>query len=99
MQKVLLILAQISIDPNDVGIPQVPADQTTIARILTLVFTAIGAMAVLFMILGGVRYVISNGNQNEIQKAKDMIMYAAIGVVGSTLSFVIVQFVLGRILR
>lgn len=40
-----------------------------------------GALAVLMLILGGVRYVLSAGNANQIEGAKKTIQYALIGIV------------------
>lgn len=60
----------------------------------TLIFL-VGAIAVLFLILGGLRYVISNGDAKAVESAKNTILYAIIGIVVAILSFAAVQFVIG----
>lgn len=51
---------------------------TNIANIL---FIFAGAVAVVFLILGGYRYVTSQGNQDLVEKAKKTILYAVIGLI------------------
>ncbi len=50
-----------------------------------------GAVAVLFIILGGIKYSTSQGNPNDTQKAKETIIYALVGLVIVMLSFGAVQ--------
>ena len=59
----------------------------------TLIFL-VGAIAVLFLIIGGLRYVISNGDPKAVEAAKNTILYAIIGIVIAILSFAAVQFVI-----
>ena len=47
------------------------------------------------LIIGGFRYVLSNGNEKSVTAAKDTILYAIIGVVIALLAFAIINFVLG----
>lgn len=91
------ILAAISVDANSLGLPKVAADDATWGNIIGAVFIFTGAWATLFLVIGGVRYAASAGDQGLISKAKDTILYAIIGLVVSVLAFTIVQFVLGRI--
>ena len=59
----------------------------------TLIFI-VGAVSVIMMILGGLRYVISNGDQKNITAAKDTILYAVIGLIVALASYAIVNFVI-----
>ena len=47
------------------------------------------------LIIGGFRYVFSQGNEKAVTGAKDTILYAIIGLVIAILSYAIVNFVLG----
>ena len=58
----------------------------------TLLFI-LGLVAVIMIILGGFRYVTSNGDPGATKTAKDTIMYAVIGLVVAILAFAIVSFV------
>jgi len=66
----------------------------TIADTLILV---IGAISVLMIIIGGLRYVLSAGQPQATAGAKDTILYAVVGVVVAILAFGIVQFVVTQI--
>ena len=54
-----------------------------------------GFVSVVMLIIGGFRYVLSNGNEKSVTAAKDTILYAIIGVVIALLAFAIINFVLG----
>lgn len=89
----LVLLAQA------VNIPGIPTPNTSnvVAIALSTVFTVIGALSVLFIIIGAVQYAISAGNQSQITKAKDTILYALVGLVISLSAFAIVQFTIGSV--
>lgn len=91
--KSLIYLAQ------TVNIPGIPKTNTgnAIESILGIVFIVTGAVAVLFIIIGAVQYAISAGNQSQITKAKDTILYALVGLVISISAFAIVQFTIGSV--
>jgi hypothetical protein len=59
----------------------------------TLIFI-VGAVAVIFLIIGGLRYVISNGDPKNVSAAKDTILYAIVGIVVAVISFALVSFVI-----
>ena len=67
-----------------------------IKNIINVMLLVIGIVAVIMLIVGGFRYVLSNGNEKAVSGAKDTILYAVIGIVVALLSFAIVNFVLGR---
>jgi len=67
---------------------------TTIVNILLFV---IGAVSVIMLIIGGIRYTVSGGTSAEVTNAKNTIMYAIIGLVVAFLAYAIVNWVLGRL--
>ncbi|HSE29099.1 MAG TPA: hypothetical protein VLA77_00760 [Candidatus Saccharimonadales bacterium] len=79
------------------GIPKVALDNTVIGTAMSLTFTAIGGICVLFILIGAIRYATSNGEQKEIGQAKNTILYAVIGLIVSSSAVALIQFVLGRI--
>lgn len=66
----------------------------TVTNILLFI---IGAIAVIMLIVGGIRYVVSQGDQNAITSAKNTILYAIIGIVVSFLAFAAVRFVTSQL--
>jgi len=63
---------------------------------LNLFSAIIGIIAVVMMMLGGVKYIMSQGDAGQVATAKNTILYAAIGLVIVALAQIIVKFVLNR---
>ncbi len=59
----------------------------------TMLFV-VGAISVIMLIVGGIRYVVSAGDQNAVQGAKNTILYAIVGIVVAFLAYAAVNFVL-----
>lgn len=85
------------IDSGDLDIPKTEASAGSLQSILSTVFLLAGGIAVIFVIVGGLKYVLSTGDPSQTAKAKDTILYAIIGLVISLLAFVIVRLVTGRL--
>ncbi|MNR60667.1 hypothetical protein D3C85_1822070 [compost metagenome] len=49
------------------------------------------------LIIGGIRYTVSGGNQSAITAAKNTIMYAIVGIIIAVLAYAIVNFVLSAL--
>jgi len=79
------------------ALPQTPANEALIKRILSLVFIATGAIAVMMVVIGGLKYASSQGDPQNISKAKNTILYAIVGLVVSIFSLTIVSFTIGRV--
>ena len=56
--------------------------------------TAAGLIAVIFLVLGGIRYITSTGDSSRIKAAKDTILYAIIGLIVVILAFPIAGYVI-----
>ena len=52
-------------------------------------------IAVIKIVIGGIRYATSGGDSTQIQAAKNTILYAVVGLVVAIMAFAIVNFVLG----
>lgn len=55
-----------------------------------------GALAVVMIVLGGMKYVTSRGDSTEVASAKNTILYAVIGLVVALLAYAVVDFVIDR---
>lgn len=62
-------------------------------RITDVMLFLIGAISVIMLIIGGVRYVLSGGESGKVSEAKNTILYAVIGVVVAILAYAVVNFV------
>lgn len=63
---------------------------TTVTNVLLFL---IGAVSVIMLIIGGIRYTVSNGDQGAVTSAKNTILYAIIGLVVAILAYAAVSFV------
>jgi glucose uptake protein GlcU len=61
----------------------------------TLLFV-LGAIAVIMIVVGGIRYTTSNGDSSAITSAKNTILYSVVGLVVAMSAYAIVNFVIER---
>lgn len=66
-------------------------------QITSVALGIIGAVSVIMLIWGGLRYIISGGDSKKITDAKNTILYAIIGLIIALLSYAIIKFVLNSI--
>lgn len=62
----------------------------------TLLFV-VGALAVIMIIFGGIRYATSAGNASSVTAAKNTILYAIVGLIVAFLAFAAVNWVLSAL--
>lgn len=71
-----------------------PEDLNAILQnVIRVLLFIVGAAAVIMLIIGGIRYVVSAGDQQAVANAKNTILYAIVGIVVAVLAFAAVQFV------
>lgn len=61
--------------------------------ITNVMLYVIGAISVIMLIIGGIRYVVSGGDSAAVTSAKNTILYAVVGIVVAILAFALVNFV------
>lgn len=78
------------------GVPQTlfGGDDSIFTTIVNILLFLIGAICVIMLIWGGIRYTTSAGNSAAVTSAKNTIMYAIIGLVIAFLAFALVNWVL-----
>lgn len=65
---------------------------STITNVLLFI---VGALAVIMIIFGGIRYATSGGNSANVTAAKNTVLYAIVGLIIAFLAFAAVNFILG----
>jgi hypothetical protein len=65
-----------------------------ISTVTNVLLFVVGALSVIMIIIGGLRYVVSGGNATSVTAAKNTILYALVGLIISFLAFAAVNFVL-----
>ncbi len=71
--------------------------QNTIKNILETVYLWIGIVAVIVIVIGGVKYMTSTGEEEKIRNAKSTITNAIIGLVVTLAAFAITEFFIGAL--
>lgn len=64
---------------------------------IDLISIVVGVIAVIMIIIGGLKYIMSSGDSNNINSAKNTILYAIIGLVIVALAQIIVRYVLTNV--
>lgn len=65
--------------------------------IINLLSAVVGIVAVIMIIVGGLRYITSGGNDTSVASAKNTILYAIIGLVIVAFAQILVRFTLSKI--
>ncbi len=66
-------------------------------KVINLFSAVVGIIAVIMIIVGGLRYITSGGNDASVTSAKNTLLYAIIGLVIVALAQIIVGFTLRKI--
>ncbi len=72
-------------------------DNGVFKKITNTILYIVGIIAVIMLIIGGIKYVISGGDSKKVTDAKNTVLYAIIGLVISFLAFAIVNFVISAL--
>ncbi len=78
---------------NITGQKELTGDNGFLGDVTNTLLLVAGAIAVIIIILAGIRYVTSTGDAARIKAAKDTLLYAVIGLIVVVLAYAIVRFV------
>ncbi len=81
--------AQVTVPPID-GLAQQTDFTELIISVISWALGIAGSVAVLYLIIGGFLYITSSGDESKLEKAKNTIKNAIIGIVVILLALVIV---------
>lgn len=106
LKYIYFYFAAVTVDPTtghvSGGSGFVNPDNNSIGSVISKgvnVFSfVIGAISMIMILVGALRYVLSGGNPQATKEAKDTILYAVIGLVIVILSQAILRFVTGQFL-
>jgi len=74
--------------------------QTPIFQTITNVLLfIIGAVSVVMLIIGGIKYTVSQGDSAAVTSAKNTILYSIVGLVVAILAYAAVNFVIGNFVK
>ena len=88
-------------DPTDqirTGVTEVGGDTggelgPQLKTVIDVLFYILGTIAVIMIVIGGIRYTTSNGDTGAVTSAKNTILYSVVGLIVAILSYAIVNFV------
>ncbi|MDO4684870.1 MAG: hypothetical protein Q4B06_04185 [Candidatus Saccharibacteria bacterium] len=83
-----------SVDNNNTTADTLPEG---IKSVINMMLFIAGAVAVIMIIIGGIRFVTSNGDASSVTAARHTILYAVIGLIVIILAYAIVNFVVSNI--
>lgn len=92
----------IKITPGDLNLGQgAPTDvgEAQIEGILTMAYLVAGMVAVIVIVIAGIRFAAANGDSNQVQAAKNMVFYGVVGLVVIIAAAGITQFVLTNVTK
>lgn len=72
-------------------------DNGVFKQITNTILYIVGIVAVIMLIIGGIRYVTSGGDSKKVTDAKNTVLYAIIGLVIAFLAYAIVNFVISAL--
>lgn len=64
-----------------------------IISIINIAFVFLGAVAVLFILYGSIKFILSGGNDKSVASARNTLMYAILGTAVVILAFFIIRVV------
>jgi len=95
MNTTFLHFAVSLVGGGNVNIPTLTAEQV-LQNGLNIVYFLAAIIAVIVIIIGGFTYTASAGNAASVTKAKNMILYAVVGIVLIIIAYAVTNFVIGR---
>ena len=66
-------------------------------QVTNTILYIVSIIAVIMLIIGGIKYVVSGGDSKKVTDAKNTVLYAIIGLVICFLSFAIINFVISAL--
>lgn len=86
---------------NAIGNTRCAGGQSRISEVIRKVINLLsaigGIIAIIMIIIGGVRYMTSGGDSNSASSARNTILYAVIGLIVVVFAQIIVRFVLQQV--
>lgn len=68
-----------------------------IKNVINVMLYAAGIIAVIMIVIGGINYAISSGDNAKVVSAKNTVLYAVVGLIIAALAYAIVNFVVANI--
>lgn len=70
-----------------------------LANLITAALALSGVLAIIFIIVSGIRYIMSQGSPDGVKKAKSGLTNAIVGLIVSAAAYIIVSFIARQVLQ
>lgn len=97
IDKYIILSKTLAIQGYNDGLPRAHATNGELSSILQVVIGIIAAISVLFVVIGGLRYVLSDGDPQKATRARETIIYALVGLLIAITAEALVAFALNNI--
>ena len=67
-----------------------------VQTVINTMLIVLGSVAVIMIVIGGIRYTLSGGDSTGVSNAKNTIIYAVVGLIVAIMAYAIVNFVVSR---
>ena len=88
-----LVSAQYAPPSNSHGLASDTDVNATLEKVLNYILAALATLSILVIVIAGIMYITSGGDEARVDKAKSWLTYAIIGLIIALLGFVIVSTV------
>ncbi len=96
MDRLVTIISQIEVDVTSIP-RQTPPDSGSITTLIQIMFGIMGAIAVLIITISSLLFALSRGDPGKSARARNAIIYSAIGLAVAILGASIIEFVIGKV--
>lgn len=99
MGQCLNTATSISVNKNTycTNLPNVAASHSELTTVLNIAIGIIAAISVMFVVIGGLRYVLSDGDPQKSSRARETIIYAVVGLLIAITAEALVAFALNTV--
>lgn len=70
---------------------------SVVQNVINILLFIVGAGSVIMLIIGGIQYITSTGDQQRVANAKNTIIYAVVGVIVAILAYALVNYVINDV--
>jgi hypothetical protein len=90
-------------NPYDITATQIGLPTSTgtigggITNAVAILMSVVGALAVIFLIVGGIQMALSAGNSKRVSQARETILYSIVGIIVAIAAYAITVFISGAV--
>ena len=81
------------------NLPQYCTAAGLLKYIINIILSLVGGVTILFMIIGGYRYITSGGNEEQAEKGKQTVLWAAIGLAVVVMSATLINIIINLVVN